>query len=1054
MTTTLTLLSQVGYRSTEIASPQLRQLLALLAQDLRTGASTTRLVDGLWPDDRPAKPTKALQVLVSRARSVLGHETIVSTPTGYRLDLALDEVDVTAVELSANAGVRAAREGDHDLALKHAEAGLALWNGSPAGLQDATGPLGALRAERSQTYASLCRLQALSLARLSRFEEALPALRELSEEHSRDEELLQELLHAEAATTGPAAALERYESYRRRLRDDLGTDPGSALQAVQRELLNGEAPTVRAGIPHEPNALLGRDDDLDAVAALVRSSRVTSIVGPGGLGKTRLANVVSRRAQQRVVHLVGLAGVSTDEGVLAEVASVLGVRDARVRPGTARLTAPRDVLTGIVEALGPTPSLLVLDNCEHVVQGVADVVRALVSMSPDVRVLTTSRAPLGLSSESVYLLPELDLRTSVELFGQRARAARPDVDLPAETVERLCRALDGLPLAVELAAARTRVMSVAQIEQRLTDRFALLRGGARDAPARHQTLLAVIDWSWNLLHDDEQSALAALSIFPDGFTLDAADAVLGIDSMLVLEQLIAQSLLKIVESAAGSRFRMLETVREFGAIQLTSTGRSTAVRADFLSWAREVGRRHSPILVGPAPYASLDLLRTEQDNLVAAMRLATEDEDARTVAAVFAALGTMWTMESTHTRAVSFAAPVASVLSHASVAREDLEITRTALVMAASNAIMLADHTAARVFVVLGRLPAPDSITQISIMADLLLQIRELSQVDSPLLRTLTRDENPLVACTAAGIATQTWENEGLVEDALQAARIMVLRLADDTSPWFRAVAHARVGELSLHLGRPDECETEMRKAIPVLERIGAWTDVMQARWTLVLARLQVGDVEGAEEWLERASEHSGEDPFGMRMLDIGVRAEIELVKGNLDDGLRTWRRAVDRVQSIMNGFFQTDPPGLEPWTMSTEAVALAAHARSGRLELVPDLADRLSSKLRTVLAVPDDKRRNFVFLDYPVAGSGLLALGLVALRPGASTADSATGARLVALAEAFSYPRAHPSMKRETNRAVALERNKPAYDEAVSSYAGLSRADLVTEALRLLDQI
>src|SRR5262249_4606276 len=158
------------------------------------------------------------------------------------------------------------------------------------------------------------------------------------------------------------------------------------------------------------------------------------------------------------------------------------------------------------------------DNCEHVIKGAAELVRALVSATSEVRVLTTSRAPLGLSSESVYPLPELDLPTAAELFAQRARAARPGIHLPADTVAGVVGNLDGLPLAIELAAARVRVMSVSEIAERLTDRFALLRGGLRDAPERHRTLQDVVDWSWHLLRPAEQSAMRALSIFPGGFT--------------------------------------------------------------------------------------------------------------------------------------------------------------------------------------------------------------------------------------------------------------------------------------------------------------------------------------------------------------------------------------------------------------------------------------------------------------------------------------------------------------------------------------------------------
>ena len=250
---------------------------------------------------------------------------------------------------------------------------------------------------------------------------------------------------------GPSAALDRYEAYRRSLRDELGTDPARP-QAVH-QLLQGTAPVVRHGVAYEPNPLLGRDDDIAAVADLLRSVRITSIVGPGGLGKTRLAQVVSRaRRSSRIVRFVPLAGVAPDGDVASEVAAALGAGEPDAPD---RRAVPTGVVAGIAALLGPGPALLVLDNCEHrparrrrpgARPGVDDQGPAGARHQPG--------HPAGLSSESVYLLPELSLPTSVELFGQRARAARPGVDLPADAVEEVCRHLDGLPLAVELSRRR------------------------------------------------------------------------------------------------------------------------------------------------------------------------------------------------------------------------------------------------------------------------------------------------------------------------------------------------------------------------------------------------------------------------------------------------------------------------------------------------------------------------------------------------------------------------------------------------------------------------
>ncbi|CAM5300232.1 hypothetical protein SPURM210S_04156 [Streptomyces purpurascens] len=442
MTTDLTLLPRVAYRGQEVTAPRLRGLLALLAGDLRTGCSTDRLVAGLWPDALPERPGKAVQVLVSRARAQLGADVIASTPTGYRLTLAEDQVDSSALLRHAAAGADRARAGDHAGSLAAAEAGLALWEGTPVEADDADDPFWPRCAPSAppSTARSSARGPSRSPAsdgtrrrpdRWPRPPRSIRATRKCSPE----------LLRGEAATAGPSAALTRYEAYRRELRDELGTDPGAGLKAVQRELLRGEAPAVRHGVPHEPNPLLGRDEDIAAVERLLRASRAVTVVGPGGLGKTRLSHAVSRRAEQRVVYFVPLAGVTEDADVAAEVASALGAGERLPGPGTSH-----DPVPGILGVLGPGPALLVLDNCEQVVAGAAGLVHALVSSSKDLRVLATSRAPLGLTSEAVYALPELQLTTSVELFTQRARAARSGVELPPDAVAGLCRHLDGLPL--------------------------------------------------------------------------------------------------------------------------------------------------------------------------------------------------------------------------------------------------------------------------------------------------------------------------------------------------------------------------------------------------------------------------------------------------------------------------------------------------------------------------------------------------------------------------------------------------------------------------------
>ena len=1055
MTTELTLLPRVAWRGQEITSGRLRSLLALLAGDLRTGASAARLVEGLWPEEQPEHPAKALQVVVSRARAQLGAGVIASTPTGYRLALAAEQVDTSAVLLSASASARCSRAGDHAAALAHAEAGLALWEGAAGGDAELDDPLAALRAERAAAYRSLVRARALALARLGRHAEAAEPLAELAAERPRDEEVLGELLRGEAATVGPSAALARYEAYRRSLREEFGTDPGPDLQALHRQLLQGSSPAVRRGVPHEPNPLLGRDDDIAAVAGLLRSSLVTSIVGAGGLGKTRLAQVVSRQAEQRIVHFVALAGVSADGDVVGEVASALGTGESRRTPAGQR-AAPAGVLAGIAGALGPGPALLVLDNCEHVLGGAAELVGALVAMTPELRVLTTSRAPLGLSSESVYPLPELSLPTAVELFTQRATAARPGADLPADAVEEVCRHLDGLPLAVELAAARVRVLSVAEIARRLEDRFSLLRGGPRDAPERHQTLQAVVDWSWNLLEPAGRAAMRALSVFPAGFTADAARRVLddgdAPDVLGVLEGLVDQSLLQVADTPTGTRFRMLETVREFSTAHREAASETDRVVAGFRAWARDFGMAHHESPFGEDPFPSVDRIRAEQDNLVQAARYGLAEADGGTVAAASAVLGELWTIESNYPRLLALASETDRLLSHYRPGPDLVEVTRTTLTLWTTHILLLQGPRAVRSLVALRRLPPAPPDTLARAIGIVLAAAPE----DRSALSELGDSDEPLVAGAANGIVSYFRENEGDLEGALKAARRMLEVVDARKLPYLQAVAHSRIAELCLQVERGDEARRHLLAVLPVLERLGARSDLDGVRWWLVLSNLQLGAVDEAAHWLDQTGPPRADESVGTLTYGLGARAEILLARGEVEAGLRLWRRALDLLRTTRDPIFGLElDPGQEPWTLEVEAVTVVAHAQHGRLDLVQELTGELPDRLAAMLRHPVANPPPYL-MELPISGGLLLPLAMVDLDRGARAGDeraTRSGARLMALAERFRFPRNfQPTMATARARHAAEQADRPAYDEAVSSYTGLGREELRAAALAALE--
>ena len=986
MSVELILLSRVSYRDDEITGPRLRDLVALLAADLRAGCGTARLVEELWPDEQPENPTKALQILVSRVRGQLGAEVVARTATGYRLALEPEQVDSSALLVRAAAAAQHARTGEHAAALAEAEAGLALWDGDGVDGHDA---VAALRAERAVTRRSLERARALALARLGRHGEAVDVLAGLAVERPHDEEVLLELLRAEAATAGPSTALTRYETYRRSLRDELGTEPGAAVRELHQQLLQGEP--VRHGVPHEPNALLGRDADVAAVSALVRTARVTTVVGPGGLGKTRLAQAVGLAAEQRAVYLVGLAGVGADEDVAGEVASVVGAGEGR-----------------IVDALG-AGALLILDNCEHVLRGAADLVRELVSASKDLRVLTTSRAPLGLSSESVYPLPELDVDTSVALFEQRARAARPGVELPADVVRELCARLDGLPLAVELAAARVRVLSVREIADRLADRFALLRGGSRDAPARHHTLRAVVEWSWNLLDAAGREAMAALAVFPGGFTAEAAGWLVDGDVLDVLAGLVDQSLVKVDETPAGTRFRMLETVREFA--------RGDGPVERFLAWAKDFGARHHDAVLGPDAYTAAPMVRAEQDNLLHAMRLDPHP-------ALAAPLLSLAVVESNYTRLTSLVDEYEPVL----VAAEPTEPARTALALSALYKHLAAGLLPSRAMEALRGLPdgPPNSIARV--LATVLAASPEQ-------LVALCDSEHRLLASSANGFTSYLHEQAGDLAGALAAAQRSVAAISEAEFPWTWAQSHCRVGELALRAEEAQQAREHLLSALPVMERLGATADAAGIRWWLVLASLQAGMIDDAEHWLAQVAP-SGDS--GIPSYDQAVRAEVLLARGETDAGLALWRRVVDDVSCVSDYLPGDDPLGSDLWAVEARCVAVVAHAQHGALDRLGDVSRRLAGHLSALLGASTAQPPPFL-VELPIWGVMLAAVGMADIASG-----RASGVRLIALADACGFLRNfQPTMRSERLRQAARDADGPAYADAVSEYAGLGRDEL-----------
>ncbi|MFJ2785871.1 MULTISPECIES: ATP-binding protein [unclassified Streptomyces] len=524
---------------------RLRALLAALAATGGRAVGVRALGAQIWADDDPGASsgqdrTAALQALVGRLRRALGRDAVLSGPGGYRLAAEPDDIDLYRFERLASEGAGALAAGCPERAAVLLDEALGLWRG-PA-LADLPGrdtdPL-VVRVEQRHRQARRDRLAAE--VALGRSAGALAPLAALAAGQPLDEPLQALRMRALRAAGRPAQALAAYERVRADLAERLGTDPGPELRALYTELLAAGAPGPDASPPPAPGApprqslpapltsFIGRDEERAELAAAWDGTRLVTLTGPGGVGKTRLA-LEAAGTYAGPAHLAELASVREESGVAAAVLTALGGHETLLRhgppvPGTAR----KGPYAELVERCAGRRMLLVLDNCEHVVGAVAPLVHTLLAHCPGVTVLATSREPLGVPGEVVRPLGPLPPDAALRLLGERGTAARPGFSVEEDRVaaEEVCRRLDGLPLALELAAARLRVLSLGQIAERLDDRFRLLTSGARTALPRQRTLRAVVDWSWDLLDAPERAVLRRLAVFTGGADLTAAEAVCG-----------------------------------------------------------------------------------------------------------------------------------------------------------------------------------------------------------------------------------------------------------------------------------------------------------------------------------------------------------------------------------------------------------------------------------------------------------------------------------------------------------------------------------------------
>ncbi|MGW4946542.1 BTAD domain-containing putative transcriptional regulator [Actinoplanes sp. NPDC004185] len=608
-----------------VPGAKVRVLLADLLANRNQVVSADRLIDDLWAEDVPANPLGALQVRVSQLRKALNdaepgaRDLVESRSPGYVLRTA----EVDADHFTALAGASD---------VETLTSALTLWRGDAyADMADEE----FVRAEATRlTEQRLTVRERLADARLARGEHDLVAaeLAELVARYPLRESLRALHLRALYAAGRQTEALDSYADLRERLADELGLDPGPEVAALHRKILEQDsalspppkAAIIRNSLPARLDELVGRAEALAELRTLVPEQRLVTLIGPGGVGKTRLATEVAREQTfPDGVHLVELAPLPAgDPGIAERVLATLGVHEA-----AGAEVAPDDRLT---VALRGRHLLIVLDNCEHVIEPAAALVARVLREAPGVTVLATSREPLGLTGEVLWEVPllavpedggDLDVvrrSAAARLFTARAAAHQRTFRLDERTapaVAQLCRRLDGLPLALELAATRVRSLGVTGVVDRLDDRFRLLSTAQRDRPDRQRTLTAVIGWSWELLDAADQGVLARLAVFADGCTPEAAEQVGGAD-LDALARLVDRSLVVPDDSGAEPRYRLLESIAAFGLERLPDP---EAVRARHAAYYTALAERADPQLRGADQQGWLARLDAESANLRTAL---------------------------------------------------------------------------------------------------------------------------------------------------------------------------------------------------------------------------------------------------------------------------------------------------------------------------------------------------------------------------------------------------------------------------------------------------
>jgi predicted ATPase/DNA-binding SARP family transcriptional activator len=1081
-------------RAVSIGGRQLRVLIILLALEAGRVVPSGSLADQIWPEEAPANPGNALQTLVSRLRAELRRASldhvIESHPAGYRLAVRPDAVDALAFETLAAGGRRALAAGDPEQAAALLRSALASWRGQPladvAGYGFADAAAARLTELRSSVLAD--RIEAdLALGEGAGLVGELRALLSSDPLAERPRALLMRALYAAGRQ---AEALEVYQQARELLADQLGVDPSAQLEHVYLRILRGEegvgtvakrpvrsaensfdteravVPPAAATIAHPVarsalTTFVGRDNEVARVLKNLGSARLVTLTGPGGVGKTRLAAEVSGRLAGGA-WFVELAPLTDPAEVAYAVLDTLGIRERVISRRTGDPGA--GPLDRLAEALADRDDVVILDNCEHLIEAAAALAGRVLAACPRVRIVATSRQPLRIDGETLCPVPPLavpppscaegsEAFASVRLLRDRAVAVRPDFELHADdaaAVARICRALDGMPLAIELAAVWLRTLTPGQLAERLDDRFALLTGGSRTALPRHRTLRAVVDWSWDLLDPPEQVLARRLAVFPAGATLSMAEQVCADQELPAaqvlpaLSGLVDKSIIALSQATDGfssPRYRMLETVRAYGLERLAEAGEHDRIRDAFAVHYLNLAETTDPLLRGPGQGRWLRELAAEQDNVYAALRWAISRRDADTALRFVRALGWYWQLRGQPGEPESLALDVLRLEPRERSPR------------IAEGRIVCALTAAGPAWEIQAVQPA------------LAAAVADLAEL------TGEPPSNPVAAMGEPMLA--------LADRDPERAFAVFERYLTAPDPWVRAAVPMMRGSFSRMLGRIDAVESDLRESlaafralgeswgtasvliqladlaqlkgdyatvIAALEEagscgraLGSWGDLSYIDGMLAAARLRTGDLDHAREDLERAERATSERsvrPNDMSVWLSLMRAELNWREGDLAAAARNCTEALAWVEARQS-----------PWWNGMRAQLQA------RLAMVV-LRDGDEARCRALLAAALHNAADWV--ERPMLAIVIDAIAVFVLRTGGPDGGRATTAATLlgaghALRGAFDEGSLDAPAARDTARGLLGEAG---FDAAYSRGRALGRDEAIAAASDVVSQV